>query len=307
LPAMLLPSRCGRLDDLVLSLSGVLPDGARFRSQDSPRSAAGPDLDRLLIGSRDPLAIITGAVLSIHPLPAWSETQCRLFPDLPTGIEALRRIMRADLNPASACLQDELPAEIRDKLPRDPGPGCLLVISFEGPASPLARAKARKGFSLCGERSRQLDPALTVKQLQEEVLTRLTAFQAAGRGPAVGFDELLISWSRMVPLHRELQALARPFFYLSTTVKRPTPQGAVLELAMIAASTEALERQDVISASRGVAEAYFRAALASPLRPAGKSAAEIFRRYRRRLDPVGFLAAGWSAPSTPAKEKGTCN
>ena len=62
----------GAIEDVLLGLTAVLPDGEILRLRPVPRSAAGPDLRRLLIGSEGTLAVVTEATLACRARPtAW--------------------------------------------------------------------------------------------------------------------------------------------------------------------------------------------------------------------------------------------
>ena len=60
----------GAIEDVLLGLTAVLPQGEILRCPPVPRSAAGPDLRRLLIGSEGTLAVVTEATLACRALPA---------------------------------------------------------------------------------------------------------------------------------------------------------------------------------------------------------------------------------------------
>ena len=51
----------GAIEDVLLGLTAVLPGGEVLRCRPVPRSAAGPDLRRLLVGSEGTLAVVTEA------------------------------------------------------------------------------------------------------------------------------------------------------------------------------------------------------------------------------------------------------
>ena len=54
----------GAIEDVLLGLTAVLPQGEILRCRPVPRSAAGPDLRRLLVGSEGTLAVVTEATLA---------------------------------------------------------------------------------------------------------------------------------------------------------------------------------------------------------------------------------------------------
>ena len=57
----------GSMEDQVLGLGAVLPDGTLVQSRTAPRKAVGPDFDRLFLGSRGQFGIIHVATLRIYP------------------------------------------------------------------------------------------------------------------------------------------------------------------------------------------------------------------------------------------------
>ena len=59
----------GAIEDILLGVTVVLADGTVARLRAVPRSAAGPDLRRLVVGSEGTLGVVTEAVLACSPLP----------------------------------------------------------------------------------------------------------------------------------------------------------------------------------------------------------------------------------------------
>ena len=62
-------SRYGSIEDMVLGLAVVLPDGTYAAPRPGPRSAAGPALHQLFVGAEGGLGIVLDAVLRVHRLP----------------------------------------------------------------------------------------------------------------------------------------------------------------------------------------------------------------------------------------------
>ncbi len=60
----------GSMEDQVVGLGAILPDGTLVESRVSPRKAVGPDFDRLFLGSRGRFGIIHTATLRIYPSSA---------------------------------------------------------------------------------------------------------------------------------------------------------------------------------------------------------------------------------------------
>ncbi len=97
----------GKIEDMALALEVVIPNGEVVRTRPVPAHATGPDLNQLFIGSEGTLGIITKAVLKIHPYPEERRFRAMLFPDLHSGIEAMRKILRTGLKPIIVRLYDE--------------------------------------------------------------------------------------------------------------------------------------------------------------------------------------------------------
>src|SRR5258708_35318493 len=62
-------SRYGSIEDMVLGLAVVLPDGTFAAPRPGPRSAVGPALHQLWLGSEGALGVVLGAGLRVHRLP----------------------------------------------------------------------------------------------------------------------------------------------------------------------------------------------------------------------------------------------
>jgi len=102
----------GAIEDVLLGLTAVLPDGAILRLRPVPRSAAGPDLRRLLIGSEGTLAVVTEATLACRARPdRWEWLACG-FGGFTTMAGALRDLRRAGVGAAVLRGYDETDAQL---------------------------------------------------------------------------------------------------------------------------------------------------------------------------------------------------
>lgn len=94
-----LSSRYGKIEDMVRSLQVALPDGSLRRLD--------RDEAQLIIGSEGTLAIVTEATLVTHPQPAARDLSGWRVTDVPTGVDAMRRLMQGGLRPSVLRLYDE--------------------------------------------------------------------------------------------------------------------------------------------------------------------------------------------------------
>lgn len=101
-------SRYGKIEDMVLALDTVLPDGTEV-VLDATRTHLGqPDFLRLLVGSEGTLGVVTRVRLKVHPVPATRRFAGFRFMDVVAALEAMRSIMQHGLRPAVMRLYDPL-------------------------------------------------------------------------------------------------------------------------------------------------------------------------------------------------------
>jgi len=104
-------TKYGKIEDMVLGMEVVLPDGNLLNIRPVPRRSTGPSLKDLFLGGEGTLGIVTRAVVSVHPLPQISSKQSFAFPSIEMALETVRKILRADAKPAVVRILDELEAE----------------------------------------------------------------------------------------------------------------------------------------------------------------------------------------------------
>lgn len=100
-------TRYGKIEDMVVGLEVVLADGSVIRTGgNAPRSATGPDLGGLLVGSEGTLGVVTEVRLRVHPVPAAERRAAYSFGSFVEGLDACRRILRRGATPAVLRLYD---------------------------------------------------------------------------------------------------------------------------------------------------------------------------------------------------------
>ncbi|MEX2256859.1 MAG: FAD-binding oxidoreductase [Acidimicrobiia bacterium] len=101
-------TRYGKIEDLVVGLDVVLADGSVVTTGGAPRSAVGPDLTQLFVGSEGTLGVITGARLRLHPAPPAERRAAYAFDSFDSGLDACRRILHRGATPAVLRLYDDI-------------------------------------------------------------------------------------------------------------------------------------------------------------------------------------------------------
>jgi alkyldihydroxyacetonephosphate synthase len=100
-------SRYGKIEDIVVGLKAVLPDGALLDIRPLPRRATGPSILDLIVGNEGTMAIITQLTLRIWKLPEAEEVMVFALRDRKGLLALARRIMQAGLHPRLVRLYDE--------------------------------------------------------------------------------------------------------------------------------------------------------------------------------------------------------
>jgi alkyldihydroxyacetonephosphate synthase len=103
-----LSTKYGKIEDIVLGLRVVLPDGEILETKPISHRATGPDLTQIFIGSEGTLGIITSATLKINYYPETREFSAYEFENISDGLSAIRNILQNGIRPAGVRLYDEL-------------------------------------------------------------------------------------------------------------------------------------------------------------------------------------------------------
>jgi len=145
-----LSTRYGNIQDHILSIELVLPNGSVVTTPRVPKHGVGPELTQLLIGSEGTLGVITAITIKLRKLPAARLFSTFTFPTLSAGIEAGRQIMTQNLRPSVMRLYDKKAAmhsleravqmDLRD---------VTMVMMFDGDFTSVAQAERDEAQRIC--------------------------------------------------------------------------------------------------------------------------------------------------------------
>jgi len=158
----------GRFDEMVIGLVLATPGGTITLGA-AQKSAAGPDLRELVMGSEGTLGVITEVTVRVHPAPEERTYDGWRFDSFEQGAAALRTLVQDGPVPTVLRLSDEAETAVNLADPSGnsgSGPGgCLSIAGYEGQTGqvaygaskaailgmslPLARDLAPVGIRVC--------------------------------------------------------------------------------------------------------------------------------------------------------------
>ena len=125
-------TKYGKIDDMVLQMEVVLPNGDIIYTSSAPKHAAGPDLNQIFIGSEGTLGIITKAQIRIYKQPEVRRFRGFLFKDMSAAFAASRELLQI-FKPSVMRLYDEAEtASLIKKIVGVAKPGAFMNIAYEG-------------------------------------------------------------------------------------------------------------------------------------------------------------------------------
>jgi alkyldihydroxyacetonephosphate synthase len=191
-------TRYGKIEDIVTGLEVVLADGRVIRTGGAaPRSAAGPDLTQLFVGSEGTLGVITEARLRLHPAPAHEGRAAFGFGSFTEGLDACRRILQRGATPAVLRLYDHR----ESKRQGAEGTNLLLILDEGDPA--IVDASVGVAVEECERAGAdRLDEALVERWLshRNDVSGLETAIRAQ---MVVDTTEIAARWSALPAIYDE--------------------------------------------------------------------------------------------------------
>ena len=128
-----LSTKYGKLEDMIVNMEVVLPNGEIINTLPVPKTACGPDLNQIFIGSEGTFGVITKVTLKIHRIPKVRKFRAFIFKDLTTGLKVGQRIITDGLMPCVIRLYSESETKelIKSVLGIDKK-GVYLVYGFDG-------------------------------------------------------------------------------------------------------------------------------------------------------------------------------
>ncbi|CAL9651732.1 FAD-binding oxidoreductase [Streptomyces sp. enrichment culture] len=312
----------GRFDEMVLALTLATPRGTLDTGR-APRSAAGPDLRQLILGSEGAFGVITSVTVRIRPVPRVRVHEGWRFASFEEGTAALRRLAQDGPRPTVLRLSDETETLIGLARPdaigsgvREPSAGCTAVAGYEGTEEDTAyrRERAAAVLRACGGTPLGEEPGRHWAEGRYSAPYLRDALLDAGA--FVETLETATFWSRVPGLYAAVRdALTGTLTGAGTPplvmchISHVYENGASLYFTVVSAQGE-----DAVAHWTRAKHAANEAILAAGgtishhhgvgtdhrdwyLREAGPLGADALRAVKRRLDPDGVLSPGVLLPA----------
>jgi alkyldihydroxyacetonephosphate synthase len=310
----------GRFDEQVMRIRVATPSGTLDLGR-APRSAAGPDLRQLILGSEGALGVITSVTVAVRPAPAMRVYEGWRFETFADGVRALRALAQDGPRPTVLRLSDEVETALSlarpDEVGGDAGvdaatSGCLAIVGFEGDADAVARRRSRAADVLAAHRA---EPVVGAGDSWSEGRYRAPYLRDAllEAGALVETLETACFWSSLHELRAAVTAAVRAALISENP---PTPPVILCHVSHVYAAGASLYFTVAAAQSRNPIEQWRRAKAAAAdaivaagatithhhgigrdhvpwyEREIGELGVNALRSVKRTLDPAGILNPG---------------
>ncbi|MCO5986092.1 FAD-binding oxidoreductase [Actinoallomurus spadix] len=304
----------GRFDEMVAALTVATPRGTLTLGR-APKSAAGPDLRELVLGSEGAFGVITDVTARIRPLPETRRYEGWRFPTFAEGTAAVRALAQDGPLPTVLRLSDETETMIGLARPGEigaaSGDGCLAVCGYEGRREDVAarRAGTHAVLTACGGEPLGDAPGeswaagrFSAPYLRDALLDAgafAETLETAAFWSAVPrlADAVRLTLSRELPSSLVMCHISHVYrdgaslYFTVVTAQGDDPVGR-WRRAKAAVSDAIIGAGGTITHHHGVGTDH-RDRLADEIGPLG---VEILRAVKDRLDPAGVLNPGVLIP-----------
>jgi alkyldihydroxyacetonephosphate synthase len=306
----------GRFDELVVALEVATPAGTLALGR-APKTATGPDLRQLLLGSEGAFGIITSLTVQVRPAPQLRIYEGWRFASFLEGAAVVRRLAQDGPRPTVLRLSDEAETAIGLARPGEIGSGglgSLAIVGFEG-AAPEVEERQAAVAALLKEAGAEFVPGAGEGWARERYQGPYLRDALLDAGALADTLETATFWSSVPALYEGVSRALRDSLGGRGTpavvlchVSHVYPAGASLYFTAACAQSD-----DPVAQWRRAKEAAGEAILAAGgsishhhgigrdhlsfyEREVGPLAIEALRAVKAQLDPAGILNPGILLP-----------
>lgn len=297
-------SRWGGIEELALALTAVLPTGEVVETPLVPRAAVGPDLRHIFMGAEGTMGVITEVAVKIFPIAEKRIFQSLAFPDVESGLAAMKEIMQSGLRPFLVRFydSDEARHAMQDKTFSSPA----MFLGFEG-LQGVALAEYNAGMEICARHgAAALGPEAALAWMDRRFDFSTVENRLSTPGGLAETIEVAHFWDGIFDTYNALKSALAPYAAeVLGHFSHVYPQGVSLYIILLGqaeddAAAEArimkiwdvsmticLEKGAAISHHHGVGIArlpYIREQLGSSM--------TVLQRIKSAIDPAGIMNPG---------------
>ena len=306
----------GRFDDMVVAVRAATPRGTLAAGR-APRSAAGPDLRQLLLGSEGTFGVITEITAMVRPLPETVTDLAFEFAGFAAGTAALRALAQSSPGLVTmARLADETETMVQGLTGGQQASGCLAVISIEGTRQSVAGRQSQAGAIMARHDGHPADPGLVAGWRRGRFDAPYLRDTLLAAGALAETLETATSWSRLPELYEAVRgALVTALTAAGTPpvvmchISHVYPAGASLYFTVAAA--QAADPATQWAAAKSAASAAIMAAGGTITHHHGVGldhrdyltaeigglGVDVLRAVKAALDPAGIMNPGKLIPA----------
>ncbi|WP_406692540.1 FAD-binding oxidoreductase [Saccharopolyspora sp. ID03-671] len=149
----------GGIEDMVVGLEAVFPDGTISRIKNVPRRAAGPDIRHVVIGNEGALCFVTEVTVKLFKhAPENNRFHGFLVDDVHTGISILREVITEGFRPSVARVYSE--EDAAQHFAHFADGRCVVIFVAEGPKGIVEATSAEIDRVVAQHSHSPVDPAL---------------------------------------------------------------------------------------------------------------------------------------------------
>lgn len=308
----------GRFDELVVGMKVATPAGALSLGR-APKSAAGPDLRQLILGSEGAFGVITSLSVVVRPAPERRIYEGWRFESFAAGAAALRTLAQDGPRPTVLRLSDEAETALNLARPGELGSssagGCLAIVGFEGAAAEVEARQAGVAEVLGGAGGEGPDEAAGTAWERDRYRGPYLRDALLSAGALAETLETATFWSGLPALYAGVAGALRESLTAAGTppvvlchISHVYPAGASLYFTVgCAAAQDAIGQWQAAKAAAGEAIAAAGGSITHHhgvgtdhvpwyIREVGPLGAAALRAVKAKLDPAGIMNPGVLLP-----------